>query len=209
MRNVARCWAYETSLLVGTEVPDELPYNDFFEYYGPDYRLHITPSNMENLNDRTYLDHVKTTLLRQLEKVEAVPGVQINTGATNNQIPKAYGSEDRVSAEERLSADERMKDESTDRRMHRSEYYSGETDVDHVDGLADMQEARDREARQREAPPIWDNKAEGAAPAAGAGQTPVPGVVPADGTTAAKATEEGEGMDVDAGTGTPSQAPSA
>ena len=37
---------------------DELPYNDYFEYYGPDYRLHISPSNMENLNDRAYLDGV-------------------------------------------------------------------------------------------------------------------------------------------------------
>ena len=36
--NVARCWTYETSLLLGTEIADELPYNDYFEYYGPDYR---------------------------------------------------------------------------------------------------------------------------------------------------------------------------
>ena len=38
MRNVARCWTYETSLLLGSEIADELPYNDYFEYYGPDYR---------------------------------------------------------------------------------------------------------------------------------------------------------------------------
>ena len=38
---------------------DELPYNDYFEYYGPDYRLHITPSNMENRNSRKYLEFVK------------------------------------------------------------------------------------------------------------------------------------------------------
>jgi len=61
MRNVARCWTYETSLLTGTDIPDELPYNDYFEYYGPDYRLHITPSNMENLNDRKYLDVVSVS----------------------------------------------------------------------------------------------------------------------------------------------------
>ena len=27
MRNVARCWTYETSLLVGQDIPDELPFN--------------------------------------------------------------------------------------------------------------------------------------------------------------------------------------
>jgi histone deacetylase 1/2 len=80
MRNVARCWAYETSLLVGTEVPNELPFNDYFEYYGPDYNLHIQPSNMENLNDRKYLDFVSQKLYEVLERVEAAPGVAIQTG---------------------------------------------------------------------------------------------------------------------------------
>jgi hypothetical protein len=37
------------------ETNSELPYNDYLEYYGPDYRLHIEPSNMENLNTKEYL----------------------------------------------------------------------------------------------------------------------------------------------------------
>ena len=36
-----------------------MPYNDYFEYYGPEYRLHMPVSNMENLNDREYLSKVK------------------------------------------------------------------------------------------------------------------------------------------------------
>ena len=56
IRNVSRCWAYETSVLLDTEVPDELPFNEYFEYYGPDYRLHIQPSNMENFNSHKYLE---------------------------------------------------------------------------------------------------------------------------------------------------------
>lgn len=43
IRNVARCWTYETAVLLDQEIEDELPYNDYFEYYGPDFRLHITP----------------------------------------------------------------------------------------------------------------------------------------------------------------------
>lgn len=31
MRNVARCWAYETSVIVDQEIADELPYNQYFE----------------------------------------------------------------------------------------------------------------------------------------------------------------------------------
>lgn len=45
-----RCWTYETSVLLNTSIPNELPYNDFFEYYAPDFLLHLTPSSMENHN---------------------------------------------------------------------------------------------------------------------------------------------------------------
>ncbi len=38
------------------EVNDALPYNDYFEYYGPDYRLHLPVSNMENMNTPAYLE---------------------------------------------------------------------------------------------------------------------------------------------------------
>ncbi len=35
VRNVARCWAYETGVVLGTPLPDEIPQNEFYEYYGP------------------------------------------------------------------------------------------------------------------------------------------------------------------------------
>ncbi len=37
----------------------ELPYNEYYEYFGPDYQLHITPSNMENLNTPKYLERIQ------------------------------------------------------------------------------------------------------------------------------------------------------
>ena len=46
IRNVARCWAYETALCLGEPLRNELPYNDYWEYYAPDYTLHIRESNM-------------------------------------------------------------------------------------------------------------------------------------------------------------------
>lgn len=39
--NVARCWAHETAILVGKRLPNELPPNDYREYYAPDYCLDI------------------------------------------------------------------------------------------------------------------------------------------------------------------------
>mmetsp|Transcript_28269 Transcript_28269/g.39976 ORF Transcript_28269/g.39976 Transcript_28269/m.39976 type:complete len:236 (-) Transcript_28269:411-1118(-) len=82
LRNVPRCWTYETSILTGEDIKDELPFNDYFEYFGPDYRLHLPVSNMENLNSPEYLDRTKIQLLEILREVEPAPSVQIQTGQT-------------------------------------------------------------------------------------------------------------------------------
>lgn len=42
----------------------ELPYNDYFEYFGPDFKLHISSSNMTNANSAEYLNKIKYALFR-------------------------------------------------------------------------------------------------------------------------------------------------
>jgi histone deacetylase 1/2 len=59
IRNVSRCWTYETSVALGTELSNNLPYNPYIDYYGPDFQLHITPSSMQNMNSKDYLEKVK------------------------------------------------------------------------------------------------------------------------------------------------------
>ncbi|XP_061222832.1 histone deacetylase 2 isoform X1 [Neopsephotus bourkii] len=59
IRNVARCWTYETAVALDCEIPNELPYNDYFEYFGPDFKLHISPSNMTNQNTPEYMEKIK------------------------------------------------------------------------------------------------------------------------------------------------------
>lgn len=48
LRNVARCWTYETSLIVNKELDEQIPANQFYEYYGPEFTLPIMKTNMEN-----------------------------------------------------------------------------------------------------------------------------------------------------------------
>lgn len=45
IRNVSRCWAYETSVLLGEEISNDLPYNEYFEFFAPDYNLHPSLTN--------------------------------------------------------------------------------------------------------------------------------------------------------------------
>merc|ERR1719356_2160790 len=77
IRNVARCWTYETAVALGAEIANELPYNDYFEYFGPDFKLHISPSNMANQNTSEYLDKIKTRLFENLRMLPHAPGVQM------------------------------------------------------------------------------------------------------------------------------------
>ncbi len=72
LRNVPRCWTYETAVLLDTPVKDTLPYNDYFEYFAPDYKLHLPVSNMENRNSQKYLDNTRN-------KVSIPASISINT----------------------------------------------------------------------------------------------------------------------------------
>ncbi|CAD7083304.1 unnamed protein product [Hermetia illucens] len=76
IRNVSRCWTYETSVALGVEIANELPYNDYFEYFGPDFKLHISPSNMSNQNTSEYLEKIKNRLFENLRMLPHAPGVQ-------------------------------------------------------------------------------------------------------------------------------------
>ena len=60
-----------------TDIPNELPYNDYFEYFGPDFKLHIAPSNMSNQNTSEYMDKIRSRLLENLRMLPHAPGVQM------------------------------------------------------------------------------------------------------------------------------------
>ena len=75
IRNVARCWAYETGCLLNADMEDALPINDYSEYFGPTHQLHIQTSNMENQNTVEYLQGVRNRILEHLGQLQAVPSV--------------------------------------------------------------------------------------------------------------------------------------
>ena len=78
IKNVARCWTYETSLLVDTDISNDLPFNDYFEYFGPDFQLHPDiSSKFENLNSRQYLETIKIKVLENLRSLQGAPCVQV------------------------------------------------------------------------------------------------------------------------------------
>jgi histone deacetylase 1/2 len=132
LRNVSRCWTYETSVLLGTPVPNELPVNDYYPYYGPDFTLCIPPSNMENLNTTEYLEGKKVQLFEQLRKVSPT-SVQIQTGQPGTaQTPR--DDEEMGDGEEEgkePDPDARETEAELDARVDATtELYDGEKDQD-------------------------------------------------------------------------------
>lgn len=58
IRNVARTWAYETGVAVGVEMDEQLPFNEYIEYFGPEFKLAVPNNNMDNSNTREYLEKI-------------------------------------------------------------------------------------------------------------------------------------------------------
>lgn len=121
LRNVPRLWAYETAVLLDQPIQNTLPFNDYFEYYGPEYKLHLPVSNMENLNTSKYLAEVKDQVLKILDGVEAV-SVPIHTGQDGTTIiPDDTETATQNDRDMELGPDER--DETGGRPEHKSEFY--------------------------------------------------------------------------------------
>lgn len=51
--------------------------NEYFEYFGPYYKLDVKQSNMEDMNTREYLERMKSRVLENLRYVRGPPSVQM------------------------------------------------------------------------------------------------------------------------------------
>ena len=87
MRNVARTWCFETGLLNNVILDPELPYNGYYEYYGPDYKLNVRASNMFNVNSPEYLDRIMTQIYKNLDHTKYAPSVQMHYVPRDQEDP--------------------------------------------------------------------------------------------------------------------------
>ncbi|KAH6639669.1 histone deacetylase 1 [Boeremia exigua] len=136
MRNVARTWAYETGELVGQQMSKQLPFNDYYEYFAPDYELDVRPSNMENANSNDYLHKIKTTVIDNIRRTGR-PSVEAFTNIPDNPLTRAEEDSD---VEDDLDIDMNQDVRSTqrqqDRRIaHNGELYEDSEDEDYKNDL--------------------------------------------------------------------------
>jgi histone deacetylase 1/2 len=110
VRNVSRCWAYETAVLLdcADEIDQNLPNNIYFGYFGPDYRLMISKSNMENLNTPDTLRDIQMRIMDNIRDAPPRPhGGLEDYGEASLLLDSDVSDGDvMITAEHRASEDE-------------------------------------------------------------------------------------------------------
>lgn len=124
LRNVARAWTYETSVLADTEINNEIPYSEYFEFFSPDFTLLLDKCNMQqdanlyfygggggggsggspsvakNENTRHYLDTITKYTIEMLKELACAPSVQMQ------EVPDLFDLNEWNRSEEKMETSE-------------------------------------------------------------------------------------------------------
>ena len=145
IKNVARLWCYETSILCNQSqnISNTIPYSDFINYYKPKFELHIeSDKSMENKNTRKYLEDMTGKILQQIKSIQIAPSVQIGT----ERIPHLIGVND--DEDDDLKENE-IAEKNPDQRVTtntlfndqyvapNNEFYANDKDQDHDQNMMD------------------------------------------------------------------------
>ncbi|KAN0061013.1 histone deacetylase (class I) Clr6 [Thecaphora frezii] len=127
VRNVARTWTYETGLLVGEELDEDLPFNDYIQYFGPEYKLDVPRTSMDNLNTKEYLENLRSKVIDNLRTLPLAPSVQMQETPRNSINPAAV----ELSDDEDSDLDERISKRLRDAHIQRyGDELSGDEESD-------------------------------------------------------------------------------
>lgn len=149
IHNVSRCWTYETSVLVGAAVPDDLPPTPYDSFFAPDYKLHPKiVTKVENLNTPASLQKITVGIRNKLRYLQGAPSVQMQ------EIPPDLAG---WLEEEERNAEERDEERGTrgagetrsDRHKGPNEFYDGEGDIDKDEDSLTSRVAGKRRAGRR------------------------------------------------------------
>ncbi|GAA5980918.1 hypothetical protein JCM11641_005484 [Rhodosporidiobolus odoratus] len=130
IKNVSRCWTYETAVLLGLEqdLPNALPHTAYDDFFAPDWKLHPElaggRNRLENLNSRKQLERIRVGVLERLRYMHGAPGVQMS------EVPPSLGSwlADEEEEEERVRREGGGNERARDEHRGVGEYFAAERD---------------------------------------------------------------------------------
>ncbi|KAF7325497.1 Histone deacetylase RPD3 [Mycena kentingensis (nom. inval.)] len=151
VKNVARAWTYETACAIGLEQDGEvvagadLPWCEYFEWFGPRYRLEVAKSNMEDMNLRDgALDRVRERALEQLQEL----GSRCAPSVGMHDVPRQS-----LAAHLGLSSrrdDGRPRDELDEKLAQHARYVYDLQEQAERDRIADNSDASDEDESESE-----------------------------------------------------------
>jgi len=130
VRNVARCWAYETARLVNEDIPNSVPWHEYSDYYHPEHKLHVPVSNMENNNTPESLERMKQRIFECLAEIEHAPSVPLETGQPGTRRNPSAFQFDASDEDDEYDSDQRP---FRSKRQHLSEFYDDDAAGDTLD----------------------------------------------------------------------------
>ncbi|KAL6122743.1 histone deacetylase 1 [Nucleospora cyclopteri] len=77
IENVARAWTYDTGMACGIDLHEDIPYNEFLDYYSPTYKITIPKLNTQNLNTDEDCNKIVSKICENLRHVNNSPSVQM------------------------------------------------------------------------------------------------------------------------------------
>ncbi|KAJ7253329.1 hypothetical protein B0H12DRAFT_1184535 [Mycena haematopus] len=131
IKNVSRCWTYETSVLVGAAIPNELPatvYDSFFK--DSQFKLHPPlTGKVDNQNSPASLQRITISIRNKLRYLQGAPSV-----AMQEIPPDIQGflqdEERTVEEQEEEISTSTAGEQRNDRVTTRNDYYEGDKDND-------------------------------------------------------------------------------
>eukprot|EP01025_Chloroclados_australasicus_P052405 TRINITY_DN6106_c1_g1_i5.p1 TRINITY_DN6106_c1_g1~~TRINITY_DN6106_c1_g1_i5.p1 ORF type:complete len:513 (+),score=52.79 TRINITY_DN6106_c1_g1_i5:170-1540(+) len=99
LRNVARCWTYETSKMLQIDLPNKLPEKTLrgdYNWFMDSDNLHIEVSNMQNANTTEDLQGLLRACYIAIDQIPAVPSVQMQHAPQSLVMQKELELEEEV-----------------------------------------------------------------------------------------------------------------
>lgn len=135
IKNVSRCWTYETAVLVGATIPDELPatvYDPFFR--DSQWKLHPPlTGRVENQNSPASLQRITISIRNKLRYLQGAPSVAMQEIPPDLEgwLADEERKQEEIDEERGTAlAGERRSDQS----MARNEFFEGDNDVEQDEG---------------------------------------------------------------------------
>ena len=111
LRNVPRCWTYETAVAIDQEIPNEIPPNEYDVFFYPENKLHTQVSNMQNHNSEDFLHELTGKIEDNLKRLVLYTG--------NEGVEEQYVCTDDRDFCEELQVNSEMQEELSEN--HRQE----------------------------------------------------------------------------------------